>query len=266
MGDANSSITNTGTITVNKAIGGYASNATAATVSNNTNGVFNFNVADNSATAIDATNKIVFTNNGGTVGGRGSFGAGTFVPSTGTIAPGGTAIGAFTFADASLALTGKLLMNATGTTTAGVDYDQVNSAGTLNITGTTLEYSSDYSAQNADNVALVIAGTLTGTFSSVTKPASWVTNYTSTNANLLYDTSTALKYNSATGKIRILQNAISVSNTGNAYCTLTDMTGRIIRSVALSNHNNTFSTNNLKGIYIIRITSEEGNFTQKVNL
>jgi len=266
MGDANSSLTNTGNITVNKAIGGYTSNATAGTISNNTNGVFNFNVTDNIAAAIDATNKIVFTNNGGTFSGRGNIGAGTFVPSTGTIAPGGTGIGAFTFADAQLSLTGKLVMNATGAANAGVDYDQINLAGTLNIAGTTLEFSSDYTAQNADNLALVTAGTLTGTFSSVAKPVSWVANYTSTNANLLYDTSTAVNNKPATTKITIAQNVIIVSNPGNAYCTLTDMTGRIVKSIVFNNQNDTFVINNLKGIYIIRICSAEGNFTQKVNL
>lgn len=210
LGDANSSLVNSGTITVNKAVSGYVLNTTAASIGNNTNGVFIFNVADNSAAAIDATNKIVFTNNGGTVNGRGIFGAGTFVPSTGTIAPGGASIGAFTFSDALLTLTGKLVMNATGTANAGVDYDQINSTGTLNIAGTTLEFSADYTAQNADNLALVTAATLTGSFSSVSKPVSWVTNYTTNNVNLLYDTSTAMGNKPATTKIAVIQNAIIV--------------------------------------------------------
>ncbi len=266
MGDANSSLVNSGNIIVNKAVSGYVLNATAASISNNTNGVFSFNVADNSAAAIDGTNKIVFTNNGGTVNGRGIFGAGTFVPSTGTIAPGGAAIGAFTFADALLTLTGKLVMNATGTANAGVDYDQINSTGTLNIAETTLEFSADYTAQNADNLALITAASLTGTFSAITKPVNWAANYSPTNANLLYDTSTAVNNKPATAKIAVVRNAIIVSNPGNAYCSISDMAGRTVKSIVFNNQSDTFVINNLKGIYIIRISSEEGNFTQKVNL
>lgn len=266
MGNASSTLTNTGTVTVNKAITGYVANTTAAIVNNNTSGVFNFNVADNAASAIDATNKVLFTNNGGTISGRGVIGVASYVPSTGTIAPGGTAIGAFTFADATLALTGKLMMNATGTATAGVDYDQVNSTGTLDVSGATLEFTVGYSAQNADNLALVAAGTLTGTFSSVTKPASWVTNYTSTNANLLYDTSTALNNTVLPVKIAMVNNTLTFANTDNATCIIADLTGRIVKSTHINSQNNFLSVNDLEGIYIIRITSEKGNFTQKVNL
>lgn len=266
MGNASSTLTNTGTITVNKAITGYLANTTAATVNNNTSGVFNFNVADNAASAIDATNKILFTNSGGTISGRGVIGAASYAPSTGTIAPGGTSIGAFTFADATLALTGKLMMNATGTAAAGVDYDQVNSLGALDISGATLEFAAGYSAQNADNLSLVAAGTLTGAFSSVTKPANWINNYTATNSNLLYDTSTALNNNSLAIKIANVNYTLTFLNAENATCIITDITGRVVKSLVINNQNNSLSVNDLKGIYIVRISSEKGNFTQKVNL
>ncbi|MGB4415773.1 MAG: T9SS type A sorting domain-containing protein, partial [Paludibacter sp.] len=126
-------------------------------------------------------------------------------------------------------------------------------------------YTADYSAQNADNIALVTAGTLSGTFSSVTMPTSWMTNYTSTNVNLLYDTSTALKNNNIHGNIIINKNSITFLNTENAACVITDMTGRTVKRVIINNQMNSLSVNDLKGIYIIRITSEKVNFTQKVN-
>lgn len=268
MGDANSTLTNTGTINVNKSVTGYVSNATAALVNNKTDGIFNFNVLDNTATAIDASNKIIFTNNGGTVTGRGVIGAGTYVPSTGTIAPGGNGVGLFTFSDASLVLTGKLMMNVNGTATAGTDFDQVNSTGTLDISGATLELSSGYSPANLDQVALVMAGTLTGTFSYVSAPLKWVSNYTSTAANMLYDTSTRIStLNELNGKVYVNGHDLVIERNGNGTVQLNilDMTGRNVLSTPINGQKAIINSSMLKGLYIVRLTSSIVNFTQKVS-
>ncbi len=188
FGGSNSTFNNTGTVNVTKAITGN-STTTACVFNNNTGGVFNFNVSDNAQPAISNANKITFNNNGGTVAGRGVFSAGTFVPSTGILSPGGnTGTGIFTFTDASLALTGKCVMNINGTNTAGTDYDQINSTGTLDIYGCTLDarIGSGYTPAASDNVTLISAVSRAGNFFSFTAPTIWSVFYTTTSAILSY--------------------------------------------------------------------------------
>lgn len=188
FGGSNSTFNNNGTVILTKAITGN-STANGCVINNNTGGVFNFNVSDNAQPAVSNANKIVFNNNGGTVTGRGVFSAGTFVPSTGVLSPGSdTGTGIFTFSDASLALTGKCVMNINGIAKAGTDYDQIISTGSLGISGCSLEakIGSGYTPANSDNVALISAIACTGNFSSVTALPNWKMNYTGTKAILSY--------------------------------------------------------------------------------
>ncbi|MFT3752614.1 MAG: T9SS type A sorting domain-containing protein [Paludibacter sp.] len=267
LGDANSSITNTGAITVNKLIAGYAGNTTVAVVNNNANGVFNFNVALSTDSIINRY-KVVFNNNGGKVAGKGIFKAGTFVPSTGTLSPGGDAgVGIFTFSDPSLVLTGTCKMNINGTAVAGVDYDQINSTGTLDISGTTLDASVGYSPANSDLVPLIGFTARTGTFSSVINaPSKWVSNYTATNANLLYDTSTEVTGKLTESKIIVRNGQIMLNTNQSIQCSVTDILGRVVRTTVFNSASNSLSISGLKGIYIVRLSTEKGNYSHKINL
>ncbi len=52
----------------------------------------------------------------------------------------------------------------------------------------------------------------------------------------------------------------------NAKMILSDLTGRTINVVELQNVNNTINTNNLKGIYIVRLIMNSGSYSQKICL
>jgi len=198
-----------GNVTVNRAITGF--NTTIGCIVNNNSGAaFNFNVPTNNDNAVSSVNKIIFKNNGGIVTGRGIFSSGTFQTLTGTINPGiGTGIGAFTFSETPYALTGTYLMNINGKTTAGVDYDQLLGAGSLDVTGVTVQATigGSYLPVSNDVIELIKASTsCTGNVVSLNPLGSyWAMDYTGTNANLKFSatpsyviTSTP-NFNSVTG-------------------------------------------------------------------
>lgn len=269
-GKNNSTFNNTGVVNVDKSITGYDNSSTGCIISNNAGGVFNFNVADNEANAISTNNKIIFTNNGGTVTGRGVIGAGTFVPSTGTLSPGDNAgIGTFTFSDESLALTGKAVMNINGV--AESNSDKILSTGSLDISGLELEVIVDeaYSPGNQDLISLVSASSRIGNFASVTAPTKWVTNYTATSANLLYDNSTEIR-SSSENEIKVYvqgQEILIKKGSGSlVLIQLVDMTGRILKQEILTAESNVLNAGNMKGVYMVRVFSTTGDYSQKVIL
>ena len=92
--------------------------------------------------------------------------------------------------------------------------------------------------------------------------------YTNTGTVNFNFTTAVDKISDLLGKVYVSGQNIYVNlvSDNSAHLQLTDMTGRIVKTALLSNQNNSLSVNNLKGIYIIRITSEKGYFTQKVNL
>jgi hypothetical protein len=51
-----------------------------------------------------------------------------------------------------------------------------------------------------------------------------------------------------------------------AQMILTDMTGKTIKTASIQGGINTINTNNLKGIFIVRLLMDKGNYNQKVVL
>ena len=277
FGDNSATFNNSGNVTVKKAITGndVATTPTACIINNNIGGVFNFDLSDNGQVAVSSNKPIRFNNNGGLVIGRGQFESGTFFPMTGTLSPGGnTGIGIFEFLQSQVTLTGKCIMQINGITTAGTDFDQIitkQPASNLDISGTSLEVSigTAYSPTNQDIVQLFSAvGSLTGTFASVTAPTKWVANYTSTNANLLYDISSGSSKKSDI-KVKVYSHEqtiiVKLALDETAQMQLTDMTGRMIKQAFLQGENNIINAADLKGIYIVHLVSATGHYTTKLN-
>ena len=274
FGDNSSTFENNGTVTVNNAITG--NDATNACVfNNNASGIFNFNLTSDMSVAV-SNNKAITFNNYGTITGIGILASGKFKCLTGTINPGiGTATGIFRIYDTSYTLTGKCIMQINGTTTAGTNYDQIvvgfSPSGALTIDPTaTLDVNVGYTPTNLDIVPLFSPFvSCTGTFGTVVAPSKWVTNYTATAANMLYDTSTEIEKNiEINAKIYANNQNIYVNLASDAFAQLqlTDMTGRLIKHIAVKGQNNVINTTGLKGIYIVRLFTSEGNYSQKLSL
>lgn len=263
-------INNTGSFSVNKPIIGSSTSVTP-TINNNAGGVFDFNIAVTDTT-LSKKYKLAFVNGGGKVTGKGIFGSGTFSPSTGTLSPGGDAgVGTFTFAD--LTLTGKCYMNVNGKTNAGTDYDQIISTGTLTIDPTaTLEMvvGGSYIPTNQDVVHLFSGTTaVSGTFASITAPSKWVTNYTTNNANALFDSSTGIaKASTSTIKVYANGHNVYVSQLTNSAVQLqiVDMAGRIMTQANLKGQNNIVNTSGLKGLFLVRLITSDEVYSQKIIL
>lgn len=197
LGDDGAVFNNTGTVTLNKGCIMGTSGSGVAAFNNQTGGV----VAINAGAGTAISTLVLFTNNGGTFEGSGTVAYGCFTPSTGTISPGGSGIGLFTFYSANLAtfnLTGKCLMSVNGKTTAGTDFDkiQVSTTGaTLDVSGATLEMTvgGGYTPAINDNIQLFAGNVaVTGNFLSLTSPAiNWAMDYTtSTAAKVKFATAT----------------------------------------------------------------------------
>ena len=95
----------------------------------------------------------------------------TSTTATSVIAPGGSIEkGVANFTNTSHTLRGKFIIQVAGSTKAGVDYDQItnSAAGTLDITGATLDVTGIYTPASSTAIDIVTTtGTLTGTFGPV---------------------------------------------------------------------------------------------------
>ena len=128
-----------------------------------------------------------FNNNvGGVFKATGTIRSASFVNAGGTLSPGYSA-GLMTF-DASTNFVSSIMsMEVNGTGTAGVNYDQIFTYGTATLGGT-LSLSINYIPTNGDQVTILSAFAISGTFSSVTGlPAYWHLTYTPTAVQLTYD-------------------------------------------------------------------------------
>uniref|UniRef100_UPI00286BA52C T9SS sorting signal type C domain-containing protein n=1 Tax=Flavobacterium sp. TaxID=239 RepID=UPI00286BA52C len=93
---------------------------------------------------------------------------------TSVIAPGGSSgKGITNFARAATTITGKLVLQVSGNTAAGIDYDQVTSTtalGSFNISGATLDITGIYTPAGPVTIEILktnATGSLTGSFASV---------------------------------------------------------------------------------------------------
>lgn len=59
---------------------------------------------------------------------------------------------------------------------------------------------------------------------------------------------------------------VNLASDASVQLQLTDMTGRLIKQIAVKGQNNVINTTGLKGIYIVRLFTSEGNYSQKVSL
>ncbi len=59
---------------------------------------------------------------------------------------------------------------------------------------------------------------------------------------------------------------VNLESNSNAKMILSDLVGRTVNEAYLINEINTISTSNLKGIYIVRLLTKQGSFSQKISL
>ncbi|MES2776938.1 MAG: hypothetical protein V4722_22365 [Bacteroidota bacterium] len=131
-----------------------------------------------------------FSNNaGGVFKGKGTVLSARFTNAGGTLAPGYSP-GTLTFNPSTNFASSIMLMEVNGTGTAGINYDRVNVSGTATLGGT-LAVSINYTPTSGDQVTIVSATAISGTFSTVTGlPANWNVNYSAVGVTLSYSTQT----------------------------------------------------------------------------
>jgi hypothetical protein len=132
----------------------------------------------------------IFSNNtGGVFKASGTLRAAEFINAGGTVAPGHP-LGKLTF-NASEDFTNNIMsMDVNGVGTAGINYDQVVVNGTVTLGGT-LALSINYAGVQGNQVTLISAAAISGTFSSVTGLLpNWKLSYTATSVLLTYDANT----------------------------------------------------------------------------
>jgi hypothetical protein len=127
-----------------------------------------------------------FSNNtAGTFKGTGTIAALTFTNAGGTVSPGYSP-GKLTFNESKDFSNSIMAIEVSGTATAGTDFDQIAVVGTATLGGT-LSLSVTYAPTNGDEVTILTATSVSGTFSSVTGlPSSWTVVYTANAVKLTY--------------------------------------------------------------------------------
>lgn len=162
-----------------------------------------------------------------------------------------------------------------GTFPLGFMYIGGTATGTTTInnqsTGTIGLYHSDPAAQviktagTGNTVTINNEGTLKVSSATITlSSTAAVINNTGT---IIYNAIAGVKsLNALNGKMYKNANDLIVELQGNAQLIISDITGKNIRNQQLTDERNVINTNNLKGIYIVRIISEKGVYSQKVSL
>ena len=149
---------------------------------------------------------------------------------------------------------------ATGTTT-------INNQ----LTGTLALYNADPALQviktagTGNTVTINNEGTLKVSSATITLTSTVaVLNNT---GNIVYNYVAGVKsLKELNGKMYSNASGLVIELQGNAQLILSDLAGKTIRTAQLTSSRNVISTNNLKGIYIARIVSENGVYAQKISL
>lgn len=128
---------------------------------------------------------------GGVIEGSGTISDGNFKHSGGSVMPAwsapGNSFGKLKFNTNQNISNNILTMNIGGTSNAGVDYDQLVVNGNL-IIGGTLNVTASYTAVEGDEITIISATAVTGTFATTNIPAGWTIRYTSTGVKLTFGT------------------------------------------------------------------------------
>jgi hypothetical protein len=226
-------------------------------VTNNTHGVLNI-TAGNDLVLSSSRSGII--NAGGTLKAAGILN-GNLDASTGTIQPGGDAIGKLTVSQLQSAavntnnLSGKLLMDIHGKTTAGTDFDQIAFAqAAVNVAGASIEVVLDggYSPVFGDNVTLISAVSQTGSFNSAVLPSNSTLDYSSpTTISLIFGTTNA-EFNSI-NDIRIYNNkgSITIENGYDKQLNIFSIEGKKLYSGRIDS--NYKSIDIAMGLYVVEI-------------
>jgi hypothetical protein len=133
----------------------------------------------------DGTNFAFINNAGGLLQGTGQIPSANFTGAGGTLSPG--------YSPGTMAFNGNedfsnstMAMEVNGTGVAGTDFDQIVVNGTATLGGT-LALSINYTPAVGDQIAILSASGISGTFSTLTGlPENWVVHYTSVGVMLIY--------------------------------------------------------------------------------
>ncbi|MCE7044646.1 T9SS type A sorting domain-containing protein [Dyadobacter sp. CY312] len=130
-------------------------------------------------------------------------GIGTITPSAlvlvgGTLSPGFSP-GKLTFSDSQNFSNSNMDIEVNGTAAAGVNFDQIAVTGTATLGGT-LTVSVNYTPTNLDEVTIVSATLISGSFSDVNLPPRWKIVYSSNAVKLVYDTALPVRLVAFTAK------------------------------------------------------------------
>lgn len=206
--------TNTGIVNINStANSGFVKSAITSgsqpTLTNSTGGTFNFNYPN--ATTVFTSGGFdypVLTNSGGTVTGFNiTFPSGTYVSSTGTLAPqaNGSSIGTITL-PTGYSLTGTLKPQINSTTA----YGQLVCP-TITVTGAKLQIAPNYTPTTGDSMAVVKCTTSkTVPFGDSILPSHWGIDYTKT--GYIYARYNPSKYSSTQPSSAITEAAINFTD------------------------------------------------------
>jgi hypothetical protein len=259
LGDSKTTFTNTGTVTLNK--GGVAGSTTgtgSAAVYNNAGGVFTIN--NTTGTAINLG--VVFNNAGGLLQGAGGIFPGTFISSTGTIAPGGPQTGVFNFyataGGSTTVMTGNFNLNVNGKTTAGTDYDKINittALSNIDISGVSLTVLVGYKPVVHDSITLVTAASnVVGKFATVSLPIGWSVYYGKNAVKIVCDSvvlNTSIgEFDASVQLVYGIHNAIVLKQCSGNRITILNMQGMIVKELILNSDNEQLPME--KGLYIVK--------------
>ncbi|MDD4490180.1 MAG: hypothetical protein PHD30_06735 [Paludibacter sp.] len=271
-------INNTGTITVagGSLMGDITAPAVAPVLNNNTNGVLNFNYGVAAGTTPATAGTVTVNNAGGTITGSCTFAAGTLNTANGTLSPGddGTGIGKMilTPVGGAFTLSGNVTAQVNGKATAGTDFDQIafTEACALTLTdANALNLTVGYTPAKDDKVRVIGSTTVNGTFANPAVPTDWLMDYAGGDVAVTFIGGTGVK-NPLSGftKVYVAANQLHVNleKADGAVVEFMDMTGRMVKSVAVQGLENTIPINNLKGVYMIRVVNPAFNDCYKVIL
>ncbi|MES2776942.1 MAG: hypothetical protein V4722_22385 [Bacteroidota bacterium] len=131
----------------------------------------------------------VSNNTGGIFKGTGIIISDRFTNAGGTLAPGYSP-GTMFFDTTENFANSIMAIEVNGTDSAGLDYDRINVNGTATLGGT-LALSINFTPMNGNQVPILKAKNISGTFTSITGlPANWRVTYTATAVILVYDLTT----------------------------------------------------------------------------